>query len=635
VDVNVKLRFPNLKLKNNPTVKLRKFSLLLKVVCSNAENTVEYKQCYNLENRMKSFEPHSPKMQSVYNELGKYALHGRRCILLGPSGSGKEHAARFYYDEYKKQEGRADAQFFSINCAGLTAGTAHTELFGHVKGVFAGTIGDRKGLFQRAKKSVLFLDEVGDIPKDVIPAMLRALDPEHGEAYQLGGDDNTYKTTDIVIICATEQPASDMRISLLSRFDKQIFVPGLDERKEDVGPAVIFFVKRSLLKYLGIAGLMEKYCSSLEIQETPSDNDNQNESSQKQDALADQIGLELAPLALMRSAWPANFRTLSTAVDSAIICAEQKENLGDFIEEIKNEFEKQADRYGSKKIESSCCLSFCSESTENANDYSPDEPLRRRLLSILPNVSGREEEALRITKFLVEQENIPFLRRDLEHAVGGLKSRTMQNHIKLLIDEQVLSRTDDSVRHLQYTPDVIVSSSALDFIGSSEFLPPDADDLQENESFDLGNACPIINNTSRIFVEGSNPEQRTAFAMAVARNAEKPYHISYVVFNDDMSLEEFLDRVESRCITEEILNSVEKQHNTFEERVAYCAGFVSAQCGSAYHLLVVDYTETLTQGKQVECLASIMQNWSWIKFVVCGEKMPTLLADQCSVVTAE
>jgi transcriptional regulator with AAA-type ATPase domain len=205
-----------------------------------------------------SFPIKSPKMLALYQEIADYAFHDRSCLFLGPTGAGKDFAARYYHQIWTKS-GNGSGDFYAINCSVLTDTIAHSELFGHVKGAFTGAHRPKKGMFQVADKGVLFMDEIGDLPTAVQPMLLRALEPETGKAAPLGGI-ITFRTDTVRVLSATERPIKDLRPALVNRLGKLVTIPSLDERPEDRDASVEYFVLNALIKRRDIADLADKYC---------------------------------------------------------------------------------------------------------------------------------------------------------------------------------------------------------------------------------------------------------------------------------------------------------------------------------------------------------------------------------------
>jgi DNA-binding NtrC family response regulator len=161
-------------------------------------------------------------------------------LVRGPSGTGKEHLARRVHEA----SGRPGA-FIAVNCAGLAGPLLAAELFGHARGAFTGAVGERPGLFRAAHRGTLFLDEIGDLPLDVQPMLLRAL--QERNVRPLGSEVEV--PVDVRVVCATHRnleasvAEGRFRADLLSRLDAlAVDLAGLAGRREDVLPLLLGFL---------------------------------------------------------------------------------------------------------------------------------------------------------------------------------------------------------------------------------------------------------------------------------------------------------------------------------------------------------------------------------------------------------
>jgi formate hydrogenlyase transcriptional activator len=165
-------------------------------------------------------------------------------LLLGETGTGKEVIARAIHDAGPRRHQR----FVAVNCAAIPPGLVESELFGHERGAFTGAVAQTVGRFQAADGGTLFLDEVGDLPLELQPKLLRALQEQQVERLGSGG---RATSVDVRVIAATNQDLDEMvhqrafRADLFYRLNVfPIRVPPLRERSEDLPLLVAHFVRR-------------------------------------------------------------------------------------------------------------------------------------------------------------------------------------------------------------------------------------------------------------------------------------------------------------------------------------------------------------------------------------------------------
>jgi len=164
-------------------------------------------------------------------------------LIQGETGTGKELVARAIHD----RSCRSRRPFIKVNCAAIPATLLESELFGHEKGAFTGAFAQKLGRFEMANQGTLFLDEIGEMPLELQPKLLRALQEQEFE--RLGG--NRTIRVDARIVAATNRNLKQMveegkfRIDLYYRLHVfPLNVPPLRERREDIPRLTHYFVQK-------------------------------------------------------------------------------------------------------------------------------------------------------------------------------------------------------------------------------------------------------------------------------------------------------------------------------------------------------------------------------------------------------
>jgi len=288
--------------------------------------------------------------QDVLNLVEQVAPTAATVIIEGESGTGKELIARAIH--YNSP--RAARTFISINCAAIPSHLLESELFGHEKGAFTGAVSARSGRFEEAHQGAVFLDEIGEMSRELQAKLLRVL--QDGEIMRLGS--NRARRVDVRVISATNRDldqmvsAGEFREDLFFRLNViRIKLPPLRERREDIPLLVEHFIRKC-------GGGLGKILSGIE---------------------------EKAMEALMAHPFRGNVRELENIIERATILARGERivleclppeiadseplELGEGIDTPKNHLElKKAKAYAREKVEQSFLNHLLRETNGNVTE---------------------------------------------------------------------------------------------------------------------------------------------------------------------------------------------------------------------------------------------------------------------------
>ncbi|HWO34256.1 MAG TPA: sigma 54-interacting transcriptional regulator, partial [Candidatus Acidoferrum sp.] len=300
----------------------------------------------------------SPALNQVLDLVETVASSDSTVLLLGETGTGKELIARAIHDHSQ----RKDRTFVKLNCAAIPTGLLESELFGHEKGAFTGAISQKIGRLELAHQGTLFLDEVGDIPLEIQPKLLRALQEREFERL---GSTQTRKVS-VRLVAATNRDleqmiaAREFRSDLYYRINVfPIRVPPLRERREDIPLLVRFFVQKLAVRM------------------------------QKQ--------IETIPAAAMKTLtnwdWPGNIRELENFVERAVILTRGKSLEVPIAELLKSRVDFSVPNNNGSQDEISRILremiSEINKGTARGAAKEHDETERQQIMRVLRETKGR------------------------------------------------------------------------------------------------------------------------------------------------------------------------------------------------------------------------------------------------------
>jgi formate hydrogenlyase transcriptional activator len=300
----------------------------------------------------------SPALKHVLELVETVASSDSTVLLLGDTGTGKELIARAIHDHSRRKQ----RTFVKLNCAAIPTGLLESELFGHEKGAFTGAISQKVGRLELADQGTLFLDEVGDIPTEIQPKLLRALQEREFERL---GSTHTRKVN-VRLIAATNRDlekmiaAREFRSDLFYRLNVfPIRIPPLRERREDIPLLVRYFVQKS-------ARQMQKQ-------------------------------IETIPAAAMKTLtnwdWPGNIRELENFIERAVILTRGKSLEVPVAELNKSRVSPPVSDNGSRSQDVASIvketLSALNKGVVKSADQEYDEKQRQKIVRVLQETKGR------------------------------------------------------------------------------------------------------------------------------------------------------------------------------------------------------------------------------------------------------
>ena len=226
----------------------------------------------------------SPNFRALLAEVARVAPVDSAVLIQGETGTGKEVIARAIHEASPRRNHR----FVALSCAAIPSALLESELFGHERGAFTGAWAQTKGRFQMADGGTLFLDEIGDMPLELQPKLLRALQEQEFERL---GSAQTVRVN-VRVVAATNQDLGQLVTKKLFRADLfyrlnviPICLPPLRERVQDILPLTEFFVA--------------KFAASL---------------NKPIDLIPDEV-----VAVLQAHDWPGNIRELRNAIERAVL----------------------------------------------------------------------------------------------------------------------------------------------------------------------------------------------------------------------------------------------------------------------------------------------------------------------------
>jgi len=554
----------------------------------------------------------SPNMQEVFQQVADFAKQGYPMVLFGPSGSGKEYLARYYFEIYKTNFNE-NCRFETINCAHLSDNLAVGELFGYVKGIFTGAVTDKEGLLENLKNGVLFLDETGDLDEKVQAMLMRAL---HTNSYKregrrLGANKSYPLSPNLSIICATEKPVESIRESLLYRMGAIVHVPGMNERPEDVAAALPWLFKKSVKSIRNYSRFLAKL------------NENPDKSDQEcWDEFSDTISAHLLPLVQSKE-WKGNFRSLNATINQAIIRSVNAKSLSRFYDETVKYFQS---------ILPDHTRTLYKREKEDIQVAKSDSYIKQeqkaaaleKVVRIFPRIPNRESE--KIADFLSGWSATPFKRSDFESFVDLYNtSRTAQKRLRELVNNKLIQEEKKGIYKIAGSAekDALQVCSGIFSMPEKAGAKPLPEQIKEE-------ILPLVQNSRGLFIKIKDEQSWESIASCIGDwiNPLGPvYYFSFENQEIDAIPEAFKTEITSRKAEPEFEIAWNKPED-FSLKTAFISGYLEQLVAEENNpFFILNHTNRLVTNEQKAKLLSILDYWPFFRFLLIGNKMDNELKD--------
>ena len=308
----------------------------------------------------------SPLMWDLFARIRRVARHYRSALIIGPTGTGKDLAARALHNLSPASSGH----FVTCNCSAVVETLFESELFGYVKGAFTGAVMDKMGLFEFAHGGTLFLDEIGDMPLSTQAKLLRVL--QNQEVMRVGSV--TARKVNVRVVAATNRNVKEM--IALKQFREDLYyrlamveltTPSLAERKEDLPLLERFFLERFATQFQKeIRGLTRR-----------------------------------AQIVLSRHSWPGNVRELENVLGHAAMMT-----LSDMLD--VEDLPLSVRHSESRNAASASPAALAPDSSSSFEDHE-----RELLTDALAQAGGNQSEAARILRISRDRMRYKMAKYDL------------------------------------------------------------------------------------------------------------------------------------------------------------------------------------------------------------------------------
>ena len=596
------------------------------------------------------FTPEDEDTKKLYNEVGAFAKQGQPIVIFGPTGAGKEFLARHYYNTLIKAEfyqqykdkwpskfdeicrqysavySKDSLEVFlnsiragvlqSINSANIYPNLAESLLFGHEANSFTDAR-TSPGLLESIKYGVLFMDEIGELPKYIQAKLLRAVDTEISEGCRISGK-MTYSLKDVIIISATNQPREKIRKDFYYKMGLEVNIKGIDERPKDVRKSIPYFISKAIGKrkdyaavnnMFGIRGLRD--VSGL------------SETEEVKNFALEQGSLVAGEI-LMRK-WPGNFRAMRTALEASILRIESPDNLTSFSEKFRKNLHHYAIKYSDDTAKTFVAAGRSFTDTIYPTLY-PD--MDRRILEELnhkkdfQDMSDFEKKVLAV--FLSSTHETGFMRRDLEEYYQKHENirHTSEAHIRSKINKlvtlKILHKTGSgkSTRYL-------LTKSFMDIVtlrNGNIFALPDISHDWSNRSDEINELSKILLTSDRVYINAPPLYGKSAFIAMFCDARQKQHNFYYYLLGEagiNKMFGDIIKLLQSKKIkveTEKLQEDPASNLKPFLEKIFKTREGIKP-------VLILDNAHFISDPDAIRTIADLAKKWQEVILILIGDKM--------------
>ncbi len=601
------------------------------------------------------FTPADEDTKKLYNEVRAFAKQGRPIMIFGPTGAGKEFLARHYYSYFVKSEfyrkwkeewrlkyheirdqysevysgpgldiflqSLKAGVFQSINSATIYPDLAESILFGSLKGTYTDS-STRPGLLESIKYGVLFMDEIGELPKHIQAKLLRAVDSEISEGIRLSGN-MTYSLKDLIIITATNQPRDMIRDDLYYKMGIEVNIKGIDGRPKDVIRAIPYFIRRAIGKrkdygavnrIFGISGVLDpsKLSETDEIR---------NFAQEQAKSIKDEI---------LRRRWPGNFRALRVAMEASIFRIESARDLTSFTRSFRSNLKHYINQYSDDPAKPSVYVERSASNGIYPTQYPDmDRRIQEELNSLQCFQDMIEYEKRVLSHFLSSTHETGFMRRELEDYYRkheGIKHYSephIRNRIKKMMAVNILKK-DKKGKSTRYD----LTNYFLSHVKNDDiFALPDINNTWIKRNYEIEDLNKRLLTIQRIYIQARTRYGKTSFIAVFCSAKQKQYNFYYYALGEGGISKFFGDIFKRLKAIDNSLDPDSFLKDAVNNIQPYLDDLFNDKNGKK-PVLVLDNAHLISDPDDMATIEGIAKKWQKVILILIGDKMDNaFLAD--------